>query len=263
MRLDSPSGVASAIVSPADGGRIASLVVDGMELFAPQATEGPLAWGCYATVPWAGRIRDGRFVFRDATYDLPRNLPPHAIHGVGCERPWQVLGDGRLGIDLTEPWPFGGRATQTFAITDDSLRMTLRVEAGTRDMPVALGWHPCLRRQLARGAPGELSFEPGWMWQRDASGIPDGTRVAPPPGPWDDAFGGVTTTPVIRWPRAIELALEADCPVWVVYTERADQICVEPQTGIPNAFNTVGEPTVLSAGESTELTLTVRWSLRR
>ena len=262
--LNSPSGLASATISPKDGGRVASLVIDGMEVLAPDTGAGPLAWGCYAMVPWAGRIRDGRFKFRGTTYDLPHNLPPHAIHGVGFERPWRALGEDRLAVDLAEPWPFGGHATQTFAITDESLRMTLTVEAGTQEMPVVLGWHPCFRRQLTRGGPAELTFDPGWMWRRDASGIPDGTHVSPTPQPWDDAFGGVTAAPLIRWPGAVQLSVETDCPAWIIYTERDDQICVEPQTGIPNAFNyedsTTDGPTTLNAGGSMELTLTLRWA---
>ena len=260
MKLDSLSGSASVVISAQDGGRIASLVVDGMELLAPDTGAGPLAWGCYAMVPWAGRIRSGQFAFNGTTYNLPHNLGAHAIHGVGFERPWNVLGDARLGIELAAPWPFGGTATQSFAITDDTLGMTLIVEAGSQAMPVVIGWHPCVRRLLTRGETAELNFEPKWMWQRAADGIPDGTRVEPSQGPWDDTFGGVTAAPVIRWPGALRLSFEADCPVWVVYTERADQICVEPQTQIPNAFN-FDDPDVLGAGESMKLTLTLRWSV--
>lgn len=260
MKLDSPSGLASAVIAPEVGGRIASLIIDDMEVLAPDTGAGPLAWGCYAMVPWAGRIRNGRFSFRGETYDLPHNLPPHAIHGVGFERGWAVIGDDRLEMELPEPWPFGGRATQTFALTDDSLRMTLIVEAGKNDMPVVLGWHPCLRRVLTRGLPAELIFDPEWMWRRASDGVPDGTRVEPSVGPWDDTFGGVTTAPVIRWLGAIQLSFETDCPAWIVYTERDDQVCVEPQTGIPNAFN-FPDPAVLPMGESMELTLVVRWTL--
>ena len=259
LNFQSPSGSASAVVSAKDGGRIASLVIDGMELLAPDTGTGPLAWGCYAMVPWAGRVREGLFRFGGNSYELPINLPPHAIHGVGFERPWNVLANDRLGIDLAKPWPFGGTATQSFQLTDDSLRMTLIARAGTQVMPVVLGWHPCLRRVLTHGGSAELNFDPGWMWQRDSSGIPDGKRVSPTPGPWDDAFGGVTTAPTIRWPGAIQLTFETDCRAWIVYTERDDQICVEPQTAIPNAFN-FDQPPILNPSESTELTLTLRWT---
>jgi len=259
VKLESPSGVATALVSAEAGGRIASLVVDDLELLAPDTGAGPLTWGCYAMVPWAGRIRDGRFAFEGTTYDLPRNMGAHAIHGVGFDRAWDVIADDRLCLDLTAPWPFGGRATQSFAISDDTLRMALRVEAGDQAMPVVLGWHPCLRRVLARGEAAELSFDPEWMWQRALDGVPDGTRVKPTPAPWDDAFGGVTESPVIRWPGAIRLTFESNSPVWTVYSERTDQICVEPQTSVSNAFN-FDDPPVLRAGEAMELVLTLRWS---
>ena len=259
VKLDSPSGSASALISAHDGGRVASLVVDGMELLAPDTGAGPLAWGCYAMVPWAGRIRAGKFAFDGTTYNLPHNLGAHSIHGVGFERPWSVLGDARLGIELAAPWPFGGSATQSFALTDNTLSMTLVATAGSQAMPIVIGWHPCMRRVLTRGETAEVIFDPKWMWQRAADGVPDGTRVEPSPEPWDDTFGGVTTAPVIRWPGALRLSFETDCPAWIVYTERSDQVCVEPQTGIPNAFN-FDNPDILGAGESMELLLTLRWS---
>lgn len=259
MKLDSPSGSASALISAQDGGRVASLVVNGMELMAPDTGAGPLGWGCYAMVPWAGRVRRGEFAFDGTTYNLPHNLGAHAIHGVGFERPWNELGDALFGIDLTAPWPLGGTATQSFALTDDTLSMTLVVTAGLRAMPIVIGWHPCLRRVLSRGQTAEIIFDPQWMWQRAADGIPNERRVEPSQEPWDDTFGGITTAPVIRWPGALRLSFETDCPAWVVYTERPEQVCVEPQTGIPNAFN-FDNPDVLAAGESRELTLTLRWS---
>ncbi|MBI4884269.1 MAG: aldose 1-epimerase [Actinobacteria bacterium] len=248
----------SAIVSPKSGGRVASLVIHDTEVLAPDTGDGPLAWGCYAMVPWAGRIREGQFPFLGETHRLAINLPPHAIHGVGFERAWEVLGDNQVGLQLTGLWPFGGRATQEFDLADDSLRMTVNLEAGAQAMPAVLGWHPCLRRRLARGRGAELDFAPDWMWQRDVDGIPTGARVRPTPEPWDDAFGGVVSAPVIRWPGALELAFDTNCPAWIVYTERDDQICVEPQTGIPNAFN-FDEPPVLRPFESMSLTLTLRW----
>lgn len=200
-----------------------------MEVLATDSGGGPLTWGCYAMVPWAGRIRAGQFTFRGTSHALPHNLGAHAIHGVGFEQPWNVLGESKLGIDLAAPWPFGGRATQSFAITDDALHMTLSVEAGDQAMPVVLGWHPCVRRELQRGGTAELSFNPEWMWHRAPDGIPDGTRVSPLSEPWDEAFGGTTAPPIVSWPGAMQLSFEADCPTWVVYSERTDRSASNPK----------------------------------
>ena len=87
-RLVLASGPARLSVSPADGGRFSSLVVDGHELLVTEGY-GPIRWGCYPMVPFAGRIRDGRFTFRGRAVELPRNLPPHAIHGKLVEELWE------------------------------------------------------------------------------------------------------------------------------------------------------------------------------
>ena len=34
-------------------------------------------------------------------------MPPHAIHGVVYDRPWEVVGPDAIGIELDERWPFG------------------------------------------------------------------------------------------------------------------------------------------------------------
>ena len=53
-------------------------------------TSAMIAWGSYPMVPWAGRVRDGRFDFQGNSYELPLNLGEHAIHGVGFGLPWRV-----------------------------------------------------------------------------------------------------------------------------------------------------------------------------
>jgi aldose 1-epimerase len=53
-------------VSPFHGGRIASFVVDGRELLVTSG-DAPFWWGCFPMAPFAGRVRRGRFRFRDRT----------------------------------------------------------------------------------------------------------------------------------------------------------------------------------------------------
>ena len=71
---------AELTIDATDGGRFASLVVDGHELLLTDGA-GPIWWGCYPMAPFAGRIRDGRLDFQGHEYQLEQNLPPHAIHG--------------------------------------------------------------------------------------------------------------------------------------------------------------------------------------
>jgi len=246
------------VVRPGEGGRIGSLVVDGRELLLTDESEGPIYWGAYPMAPWAGRIRHGRFSFAGRDHQLPLGLPPHAIHGVVYDRPWAVTGPSEIAIDMDGRWPFGGRVTQRFALAADGLEVTMTLEAD-EPMPVTMGWHPWFRRVLAPGgAPVELRFDSAEMLVRDGEGMPSGERITPPPGPWDDAFTGLRSNPVLAWP-GLRLELSSSCAWWVVYTEPEDAVCIEPQSGPPDAAN--GNPEVVAPGSP--LTHVMRWRWTR
>lgn len=252
-------------VCPADGGRIASLIVGGDELLV---TDGPGAiwWGTFPMAPFAGRVRHGSFSVNGHAVQLPRNMPPHAIHGLVFDRAWRVDGPDTISIDLGPAWPFEGRVTQRFELRPTDLTVSMTLDA-TEPMPAELGWHPWFRRELV-GSPGEkrppsalvdLAFEPGLMYERDSEDVPTGALSEPTPPPWDDCFTDVRVAPRLIWPERLELELTSSCDHWLVYTEPAHAICVEPQTGPPDAFNL--RPRVVEPGHP--LTATMRWSWRQ
>jgi aldose 1-epimerase len=257
LRLE--AGAARVVVRPDEGGRLGSLVVGGHEVLWTSDPQGPIHWGSYPMAPWAGRVRDGRFTFAGRAHQLPLGMPPHAIHGVVYDRPWEVLGPDRLGIELDERWPFRGRAEQRFALDEDGLAMTLLIEAD-EPMPASLGWHPWFRRSLGEGIePVRLRFEPGTMLVRDGTGMPSGERVPPTQGPWDDAFTDVAQPPVLEWGDTLRLEVSSTCRWWVVYTEPAHALCVEPQSAPPDALN--GPADVVEPG--TPLVHEMRWRWER
>jgi len=258
-----------AVLDPAAGGRIASLRVDGLELLVTEGW-GPLAWGCYPMVPWAGRVRDGVLRWRGEEHRLPTDvLPPHAIHGTLLETAWEIVDAGpntaAMAAALGPPWPFGGRAVHRVELTPAGLRAQLEVHAGNRPMPAIVGWHPWFPRVLrdpagvAVGEPVIVDLAAGGMLRRGADGLPDGAVVRPiPPEPWDDCFIDVAGTPGVHWPGALEVRIESDAPCWVVYTEREEGVCVEPQTGPPNGLNT-DEHAVVQPGAPLVAAMTIRW----
>ena len=253
--FEADGGRVRLTISPVDGGRVSSFVIDGHGLIVTEGY-GPIRWGSYPMVPFAGRIRDGRFAFRGRDVALPRNLPPHAIHGMAFLRPWTVTGPDTMTVDLGPDWPFAGRVTQRFALGADELTFHLAVDAD-QAMPVTVGWHPWFQRS-AGGSPIELSFDPGRMLERGADGLPTGHLVPPKPRPWDDCFVDVRSNPRVSWPGVLSLELSSSADHWVVYDESEDGICVEPQTGPPDAVN-LGGATILEAGKSLEATMTWRW----
>lgn len=264
LRLAAP-GV-EVVVDLVAGGRLASFVVDDHELLL---TEGPapMGWGSYPMAPFAGRVRDGRFEFRARMYDLPRLMPPHAIHGTVLERPWRVTDDRTITTELGPSWPFAGRAVQGFGL--EAGRFTSRLEVHADEpMPASIGWHPWFRRMPRRVVgmdsgptigPAELELDAGAMFRRDAAGIVTGELIAPPPpGPWDDCFTDLRRPPAVRWPGFLELTIESDCSVYVVYTMPTDALCVEPQTAPPDALNQ--SPVVVEPGRP--LIAEMAWSWR-
>ena len=257
------SGDACLTVDAQMGGRMTSLVVFGDELLVTHG-DGPIRWGCYPMAPFAGRIREGRFTFDGRDVRLPLNLPPHAIHGTALERPWTVTAPDAMAIDLGPDWPFRGRVRQEFALDDDGLSVRLTLEADEA-MPGAVGWHPWFRRTLAGtiasprppSGPVVLRFEPERMYRRGGDGLPTGELTDPGPRPWDDCFTGLHSAPRLTWPDRVALEIRSDCDHWVVYDERDEGLCVEPQTAPPDFPNIA--PRRLEPGAPLHATMEWRW----
>ena len=222
-----------------------------------------MSWGCFPLVPFAGRVRHGRFTFDDREYELPITMAPNAIHGTGYLREWEVDGSGRIVTDLGPDWPFGGHAVQRFQLGEDELVCRMEVHADVRSMPAQVGWHPWF------AGPPALTFEASAMYERDDEHVPTGRLVAPGPLPWDDCFTGVGYPPTLTWSPAsdrepnaggIRLEVSSTCDHWVVYTEPPHAICVEPQSGPPDTVSNLGRGfVVVEPGAPLVHQMTWRW----
>jgi aldose 1-epimerase len=251
-------GALAVEIAPQAGGRIARVAFDGVEWLVGHnaGNAAAIAWGSFPMLPWAGRVRHGRFDFRGEPQRLPVNLGAHAIHGVALDLPWQVEehAPARVALSLRLPqderWPFGGTARQLVEADERRLQLTLTLSAGERAMPATIGWHPWFPK------PDALDFRPGHYYPRDAEGIARLPLAGPPPGPWDDCF--VNREPVLLRRGGQCLRLASDCDHWVVYDEPAHATCVEPQSGPPDAFN-LGRARELEPGESFSVRFLWEW----
>ncbi len=203
------SGDASVTLDRRAGGRLSSLIVSGHELLIDEASDDPIRWGSFPMIPWAGRVRHGRFTLDGDEVRLPLGLPPHAIHG-------------------------------------------------TRTMSVSAGWHPWFRRSIG-GATVTIDLPAQRMWRRDREGIPDGTLIDPPPGPWDDCFTGLTGPVVLRWPGVLRLEIASTCAHVVIYDESDDGVCVEPQSAPPDAHNSGCDLAEIGPRDSWTIATTWTW----
>lgn len=246
-------------IAPRAGGRIAQIHFGGTRWLVGHGPshEAMIAWGCFPMLPWAGRIRHGRYTFRGQHGRLPANLGGHAIHGVAFGLPWWVeeYSPTRTALSLLLPederWPFGGSAHQLIEAGTHNLRLTLTLTADKHAMPATIGWHPWFRK------PDRLDFRPTRCYPRDAEGIAHLPLIDPPPGPWDDCF--LNDRPITLQRHGENLRISADSDHWVVFDELDHATCVEPQSGPPDAFN-LGRAQVLEPGDSLSLSLLLEWS---
>ena len=262
------AGPARVLVDPAHGGRLASVSVVELELIVDRTTSpgDPLGWGCYPMAPWAGRVRHGRFAFEGVGYRLDLNLAPHAIHGTVFDAQWDVESTDtrhcRISCDLGARWPFRGRVTQEVSVDPGGLHLSLRVCAEDGPMPAVVGWHPWFVRDVPGGGALEVTMDAEHRWESDLDTIPTGLVVPAgtrPPRGWDDCFAGLPAGPVLTWPGALELSLTSTCTEWVLFDRPSHAVCVEPQTGPPDALN-LG-PAVVTPGAPLDATFDWTWRI--
>jgi galactose mutarotase-like enzyme len=263
IALSAGAGATSAVVDPHAGGRIERLVVENLDLLVPPEVNDH-DYGCFPMAPWAGRVRRGMFTFDGDEHQLPLNKPPHAIHGTVRNEAWTVEEQSHstvvLATKLHEPWPFRGEVRQRMSLLPDALALEMEVHAVDEPMPATCGWHPWWSREVARGEPVEVELHASRMYERDDEGIPTGELVPIHPPPWDDCFTDLHQPAVIlRWPGAAVVTIESDCPCVVVFTEPEHAVCVEPQSGPPDALNL--DPHVVEPGRPLVVRSTWSWTL--
>ncbi len=256
---------------PINGGRLSSLNIRGLETIYNNSNEPATSWGAYPMLPYAGRVHEGRFEFEGSEYQLEINQDEHAMHGVAFTSPWRSAAPDHIELEFDERWPLGGTASQTAVISGDDtngrLTLEITVTATHSAMPVMIGWHPWFNRQLRPDGPPALlelgNFDAVEMYEIGENMIPTGATISPPnPGPWDHPFRSVEQPIGLTWGSDLRLSLRSTCDHWVIYDRPDHALCVEPQSGPPDIFNSDRfdlDPTVLQPGDNLTHTFTIDW----
>lgn len=249
--LELESGSLRLALRPDLGGCIAGLWHAGVPVLLsqePALLAGPRPSGGYALVPCSNRVAGSRFHWGGQAYSLRTNNgpSPHAIHGVGWERAWEVVSRMceeaviRLVHTADADWPFSFTATQRFLLSPAGLRIELEV-LGTdaRVQPVGLGWHPYFPRR-----PGSrLRLEVSHRWERGEDELPSSRQAVQP---LDAAVEGLALDHCFEgWTGRAELRDERFATVLtsslrrVVLFTPPDRpfFCVEPVSHVNNAVN--------------------------
>jgi aldose 1-epimerase len=280
------AGDSRLLVYPGIGGAIARYTWRGTDVLRPAPDEAirdrrVRQMGCYPLVPYSNRIGHGRLAFAAQLFTLRPNFPPepHAIHGLGWQRPWTVRSQGPATVALhlqhapDADWPFAFEATESFELASRSLRAAIGIRnADTRAMPAGLGFHPYFpARSRAR-----LQAEWQGVWT-GAGELPTGHGPVPPQwdfraprpaGPWvvDHCFTGWARRAVLDY-GTHRVVLTASEPLERIVCfapgDGRDFIALEPVSHAPDAFALAAAGRsdtgmrVLAPGESFEASMAV------
>ena len=252
-------GAVALDIAPARGGGVLRFQVEGQPVFADVRGPGPADMACVPLLPFANRIANARFEVAGQAIALEAAADePHALHGTGWLRAWDVVAAGTDCADLRldSPagdggWPWAWRGHQRFQLTNAGYRYSISLtNRGDTPMPAGIGLHPWLPRTPATRYCGLHCAE----WQPGLDRLPLDLTSADRPIDWwngapvairrvDCCQAGRDGALVIDWPeRGLRLDMLPDAVFGFtqVYVPDADYFCVEPVSHMPDAVNRTG-----------------------
>lgn len=261
QRIELTCGAARCLVLPELGGSLGGWWIADQALLRPAdeaaiASGDPARLSGFPLVPYSNRIADSQFDWHGQCIELLANRSdePHALHGMGWQRSWQVtaLSEAAVVLQLDhvadEFWPWPLRAEQRITLGADQLVLELSaINLADQPVPLAIGHHPYFPRDRAR-----VTLAAEAVWLADAQNLP--VSDAPPAGQFDlsggpriagleidNCYGDVSWPARISWPdRALKIACSEKLPCAVIYSNAAaDALCIEPVAHISNALNRV------------------------
>jgi aldose 1-epimerase len=267
------SGTLRCDIAPALGGAIVGLWLGEIAVLRSTSTDALTSArqaGSYPLVPFSNRIGHASLTWAGTRHPLVRNNgdEPHAIHGVGWQRPWTVLEANEHFARLSyrhkpdASWPFAFDSLQAFKLNTGQLEMTLSItNRSDAAAPVGLGWHPF----FVKRSGSRIAFEARGRWEMSAEKLPthqlaaSGLDADCAQLDVDHCFEGWTSVLHLR-DEALQMRVSSSLQRLVVYTNPTrDFVAIEPVSHVNNALNLMASSgvsaeslgvRVLQAGES-------------
>lgn len=206
----------------------------------------------YPLVPFSNRVSHATLQWQGTNHPLVKNWAPdpHAIHGVGWERPWTVLDASDTFALLSyehradAAWPFDFDSSQAFKLEDHALELSLSItNQSANAVPAGLGWHPF----FVKRADARVQFEATGRWEMGDDKLP--THCGPSNGvdsacatlDVDHCFDGWTGVVNLR-DSVLQSRVVSSLSRLVVYsTPQSDSIAIEPVTHVNDAVNRMAQ----------------------
>lgn len=236
-------------IVPGLGAAVAGLWLDGLAVLRSGAGAGLASVrdaGSYPLVPFSNRIGQAQLPWRGTRHALLRNFAPepHAIHGVGWQRPWSVM-EAQPHFALLAfshvadaSWPFAFDCSQAFHLHADGLEVSLSVTSQAwQPAPFGLGWHP----YFVKRPDSHLAFRAAGRWDMGPDKLP--TQRGASPGldidcaalDVDHCFDGCEGEVLLR-DGQLQTRLSSSLRRLVVFTRpERDFVALEPVSHVNNA----------------------------
>lgn len=243
----------------------------------PQDLKAARQSGCFPLVPFSNRIAQARLQWQGTSHPLVRNNgdEPHAIHGVGWQRVWQVLEQTESSAFLSyehradSGWPFAFDASQMIQLHPNRLTLTLSITNQAHGAaPVGLGWHP----YFVKRAHSQLAFQASGRWEMGVDKLPTHRRAITGLSAdcdtldVDHCFDGWQGVLTLR-DAVMQVRIESSMSRVVVFTHPTrDTVAIEPVSHVNNAVHLVRDGVsdakalglaVLLPGESMSATMDI------
>ena len=281
LALHLKSGLLRCDIRPDLGGCLAGLWWGDVPVLrstaGPALTSARLA-GSYPLVPFSNRVAQAKLVWAGTSHPLVQNnaAEPHAIHGVGWQRPWEVLDESDQFALLSyqhkadAAWPFAFDTSQAFRLSEGALEITLSMtNQSSTPAPAGLGWHP----YFVKRATSHLRFAASGRWEMGADKLPTqrlaatGLDTACAALDVDHCFEGWQGEALLSDER-LRVRIASSLKRLVVFTNATrDFVAIEPVSHVNNAVNLMATGTwtadelgmrVLQPGESMSEVMSIR-----
>jgi aldose 1-epimerase len=204
--------------------------------------------GSYPLVPFSNRVAQAKLVWAGTSHPLVQNnaAEPHAIHGVGWQRAWEVLDASEQFALLSyehkadAAWPFAFDTSQAFRLSDSGLEITLSMtNQSSTPAPAGLGWHP----YFVKRASSRLHFAASERWEMGVDKLP--TQRLPSVGldtncatlDVDHCYEGWQGDALLS-DAQLRIRIASSLKRLVVFTNATrDYVAIEPVSHVNNAVN--------------------------
>jgi aldose 1-epimerase len=229
------------------GAHVEQLSLDGEEVIKPSSDGVPTHGGAAVLIPYAGRVRNGRYTFEGGVYQLPVGPEGHASHGFAKDTTWEVVEARPASVKLRaqlqgEGYPAILETEITYALGETTFSTDCVVKnVSTSACPLVVGFHPYF---LAR----DWTLEAGggaYKYELADTYFPTGKRVpfdigALGPNTRLDSLFEVEGQVKLHSPSLTLTLQRRKLPYLILFNGKYAEgisLAIEPYSGLPDAYN--------------------------